>query len=92
MIRLVKKTFLQPAPRANGIHANGRIRRPGNDNGGIDDVIRQPRLLFDGQSAGVDRVAGGESCALPQDSGYRALTIDAGVPEVLGQKRRRWNG
>ena len=68
--RLIEEDILDPPRRPNGSEGHRRIRRPGNDDGAIDDVIRQPRLRFDGKSAGVDRVAGGEILCTTQDSGY----------------------
>src|SRR5262249_40936113 len=37
-----------------------RVRRARNDDGAIDDVMRQPRLRLGGPPAGVDGVTGGE--------------------------------
>ena len=90
--RLVEEDVLHPRRRADRGQGHRRVRRAGNDDGAVDDVIGQPRLRLDGQPAGVDGVAGGEILCTAQDSGYRGARLEPAIPEVLGQKRRRWNG
>ena len=88
--RLIEEDIFHPRRRTNRGQGHRRIRRPGNDNGAVDDVIGQPRLRLDGQPAGVDGVAGGEILCTTQDSGYgRTVDGDAGRlgPEATALER-----
>ena len=88
--RLIEEDIFHPGRRTNGGQGHRRIRRPGNDNGAVDDVIGQPWLRLDGQPAGVDGVAGGEILCTAQDSGHRrTVDGDAGRlgPEATALER-----
>ena len=90
--RFVEEDIAHLRRRPDRGKGHRRVRRARNDNGAVDDVMRQPRLRLDGPPAGVDGVAGGEILCAAQDSGSAARAVEPRMSEVLGQKRRRWNG
>ncbi|CAM5707108.1 hypothetical protein MAUB1S_11645 [Mycolicibacterium aubagnense] len=67
--RLVEKDFLHPRRRSDRGQGHCRVRRTGDHDGAVDDVVRQPRLRLDRQHIAVDRVARGQILGTAQDSG-----------------------
>src|SRR6201996_3765128 len=83
--RFVEEDIAHLRRRPNRGKCHRRVRRARNDNGAIDDVMRQPRLRFDGPPAGVHGVARGEILRATQDSGSgSAVAIDAADVGILG--------
>ena len=66
--RLVEEDVFHPRRWTDRGQRHRCIRRPGDDDGAIDDVVGEPRLRLDGQPAGVDGVTGGEILCTTQDS------------------------
>ncbi len=90
--RLVEEHVFRMRRGADRGQCHRGVRRTGDDDGAVDDVIGQPRLRLDGQPAGVDRVAGREFLGAAQDSGAdgtvdrdrRGLGPEAAVLERIG--------